>query len=427
MKRILLRSGKDPFEIVSPEVTLESNLIATNSGNLVFMEAAYKILSAPGVEVVADHLAVSPREAARINAEYDAYVVPLANAFRLSFEPTLIRLTQVIERLRIPVVILGVGAQGTLGYDTRRLKPMEKSVRAFASAVLDRAPSIGVRGDLTQDYLRGLGFRDVEVIGCPSMFLWGENLRVEKRVPRLDHQARISLNVSPYVKAMGDVVMANVERYPNLTYVAQDFATLQLLVWGESAKAAATQSMVPVHESHPLFAQRRARFYVDPWPWIRDLREVDFSFGTRIHGNIAALLAGTPAYVFAHDSRTLELARYFGIPHRAMRDVPADVDPAELYAEADFKVLNDGHPARLATFLDYLSRNGLDNIFAHEGASEAFDRRLSAAAFPPAVGLDAPSYTGRPRARVRRRRFLVREALRASGRRLRGAALRMRR
>ena len=232
------------------------------------------------------------------------------------------------------------------------------------------------------------------------------------------------LNVSPYVKAMGNVVMANVERYPNLTYVAQDIATLQMLVWGESAKAAATQSMVPVHWSHPLFAERRTRLYLDPWPWIRYLREADFSFGTRIHGNIAALLAGTPAYVFAHDSRTFELARYFGIPHRAMRDAPADVDPAELYAEADFTALNAGHQARLATFLDYLSRNGLDNIFAHDGASEAFDLRMSATAFPQAVGIEAPSWAGSLGARASRRRYLAREALRANGRQLRSAILR---
>jgi len=424
MKRILLRSGKDPFEIASPETTLESNLIADNSGNLVFMEAAHKILSAPGVEVVADRRVVSSRAAARINAEFDAYVIPLANAFRPSFEDVLIRLTTLIERLRIPVVVLGVGAQATIDYDTRRLKPIERSVRAFTSAVLDRSPSIGVRGELTQAYLESLGYRDVEVIGCPSMFLWGADLRVEKRLPRLERDARVSLNVSPYVRAMGNVVMANVERYPNLTYIPQDIATLQMLVWGESARAAATQAMVPVHESHPLFAERRARFYIDPWPWIRDLRQADFSFGTRIHGNIAALLAGTPAFVFAHDSRTLELARYFGIPHRAMRDVPPDVDPAVLYAEADFGALNEGHAARFATFLDYLSRNRLDHVFAHDGASEAFDRRVAATAFPPPVGAEARPGAGSLRDRARRQRFMTREAVRADLRRLRNSILR---
>jgi len=66
----------------------------------------------------------------------------------------LIRLTALVERLRIPVVVLGVGAQGTFDYDTRRLKSIESSVRAFTSAVLARSPSIGVRGELTQDYLR---------------------------------------------------------------------------------------------------------------------------------------------------------------------------------------------------------------------------------------------------------------------------------
>ena len=76
-----------------------------------------------------------------------------------------------------------------------------------------------------------------------------------------------------------------------------------------------------MHRSHPFFAERRTRLYADPWPWLADLAAFDFSFGTRIHGNIAALLAGTPAYVLAHDSRTLELARYFEIPHTAMPDV----------------------------------------------------------------------------------------------------------
>ncbi|NDZ70642.1 polysaccharide pyruvyl transferase family protein, partial [Streptomyces sp. SID10362] len=66
----------------------------------------------------------------------------------------------------------------------------------------------------------------------------------------------------------------------------------------------------------------KVRLYIDPATWISELRPFDFSFGSRIHGNIAALLAGVPSTVLCGDSRTLELCRYFGIPHRKITEVP---------------------------------------------------------------------------------------------------------
>jgi len=420
-KRILLRSPKDPFQVASPRTVLDKNLIGTNAGNLVFLQAAWMILDAPGVELTPDRLRVSAGLADEINERYDAYVIPLANAFRPSFEPILIRMTRLIERLRIPVVILGVGAQATLAYETERLRAMEPSVRAFVGAVLDRAPSIGVRGELTLDYLTGLGFRDVEVVGCPSMFLWGRDLRVEKRVERLEADAKIALNVSPYVKAMGPIVRSTVARYPNLAYIPQDLPTLQLLLWGESEQAAATVSDIPTHSSHPLFQENRVRFYVEPWPWIADLRTFDFSFGTRIHGNIASLLAGTPAYVFAHDSRTLELVRYFNIPHRPMVDVPPDVDPADLYEEADYGPLVAGHAARFEVFTAFLERHGLAHVFVPPGdGGRAFDERVARTSYPPAIDVASTvAHPGSPAARLRRLRYRLAETARSP--RIRGA------
>ena len=101
---------------------------------------------------------------------------------------------------------------------TERLGPIEGSVRAFVGAVLDRSPSIGVRGELTYDYLRGLGFRDVEVIGCPSMFFHGDRMAIEKRTPTLDTDAALAINVTPYVKRMAKIVTSHHARYPNLRY-----------------------------------------------------------------------------------------------------------------------------------------------------------------------------------------------------------------
>jgi hypothetical protein len=412
MRHILLRSPKDPFEVVSPEETLDRNLIGSNSGNLIFLEASYKILATRGTTVTPDRFRARPGQAAEINERYDAYVIPLANAFRPSFEPHLIRLTRVIERLTIPVVILGVGAQSTVRYDHGRLSRIDTSVKSFVSAVLDHAPSIGVRGEFTHDYLRALGFRDVEVIGCPSMFLNGDRMRIEKRIPELLPDSRLAMNVSPYVKAMGDIVMSHVAKYPNLTYVAQDIASLELMLWGEPPKQVDQGSKLPVHRSHPLFSGDKARFFVDPWPWLEHLATYDFSFGTRIHGNIAALVAGIPAYVLAHDSRTLELARYFGIPHRPMTAVSPTLDAAELYAEADYGELNRGHAARFATFTGYLERHGLGHVFAEGEDPAAFDERIAAIEFPPAVRVRHETRLSGVTQRVRRverrtRRYLT--------------------
>ena len=165
MGEILLRAVKDAFEVVPPESVLLRNAIAGNSGNLIFSVASQRLLETAATRVIADRFVIQPRDADRINERYDAYVLPLANAFRVGYEPMLLRLTALIRRLRIPVVVLGVGHQATVDNDTSRLAPIEDAIRGFVSAVLDHGPSIGVRGELTADYLTGLGFRDVEVIG----------------------------------------------------------------------------------------------------------------------------------------------------------------------------------------------------------------------------------------------------------------------
>lgn len=386
MKRLLVRSPKDPFEVVSPRSAYHRNLIGDNAGNLVFLQATHRILRTRDQVCDPGGFSVDPPLAPIVNERYDAYVMPLANAFRAQYEPKLKRMIRFLERLTIPVVILGVGAQSDPTLSFERIKPMEASIRRFMTAALDRGPSVGVRGEMTAEYLWSLGFRDVEVIGCPSMFLHGDRISVEKRSGALDRDARISVNISPYVTAMGPISVRHVERYPNLAYIAQDHDTLGALLRGGGwPSTLPADDPTPLHAAHPLFRERRARFYVEPWPWMDDLSRMDFSFGTRIHGNIAAILAGTPAYVFAHDSRTLELARYFDIPHRPMADVPADVDAADLYAEADYEPMMRNHPKRFEVFSDYLAKHGLRHVWLDGEDPNAFPERVRQTRYPPAV------------------------------------------
>ncbi|MFC8512316.1 polysaccharide pyruvyl transferase family protein [Streptomyces sp. NPDC057257] len=387
-KRILLRSGKTPYDVFPVEEALHQDVIATNSGNLIFSDAAHKILETPGTEVVSNGMRTDLSAAGRINEEYDAFVIPLANAFRPSFESGLKRLTRLIGKLRIPVVVLGVGAQTGLNYDPARLKPMEQTVREFVSAVLDRSASIGVRGEFTEKYLRDLGFRDVETIGCPSLFMYGKELPVQKRTAAFTAESRIAINGSHSAvrgQGLGELITRTHARYPHLTFIGQNLSDARQLHWRDLSHPNAAVTAIPTHPDHPMYREDKVRVYVDPVTWIDDLRGYDFSFGSRIHGNIAALLAGTPATVLCGDSRTLELCRYFDIPHRRIDTLPADLDPATLYEEADFTALTGGHVERFERFEGFLDRNGLRNTFTHGDGGAAFEARMSALTFPPGI------------------------------------------
>ncbi|MXM61979.1 polysaccharide pyruvyl transferase family protein [Streptomyces sp. HUCO-GS316] len=388
MKRILLRSGKSPYDVIPVEEALHRDVIATNSGNLIFSDAAHKILETPDAEVVSNRMRIDPAQAGRINEEYDAFVVPLANAFRLSFEPALQKLTRLITKLKIPVVVLGVGAQSSLDYDPDKLRSMETSVRAFVSAVLDRSATIGVRGEFTEKYLKDMGFRDVEVIGCPSMFMHGKELGVHKRVPGLTTDSRIAINGSHSAvrsQGMDQVIRRTHERYPNLCYIGQNLSDARQLHWRDLSHPNGRITAMPTHPDHPMYAEDKVRLYIDPITWINDLREVDFSFGSRIHGNIAALLAGTPATVLTADSRTLELCRYFDIPHQRIDRIAEDLDPARLYEQADFTKLVGGHQERFERFTAFLDKNGLKNTFTHGDGGVAFEQRMRKLTFPPGI------------------------------------------
>ncbi|WP_019871502.1 polysaccharide pyruvyl transferase family protein [Salinispora oceanensis] len=384
-QRILMRARKGPLAVHSPEETFERDLIGLNSGNLVFSHAAHKLLQTSTVQITPTGFTVDLREADRINDEFDVFVVPLANAFRRSYAPRVEVMTRLIERLKIPVVVLGVGAQTNIHGDREYLRPLDDVVKRFVGAVLDRSHTIGVRGEITADYLKALGFSAVDVIGCPSMFLHGNDLQVEKGKPALEPDDRVAMTISPYVTSMASVVTHHHRHYPNLRYIPQDLKTLGLLLYGDAPSDRDKTSPIPIYTSHPLFVEDKVRMFVDPWTWMDYLSGFDFNFGTRIHGTITSLLAGTPGYLFAHDSRTLELARYFDIPHRIMQDVPADVDAADLYQEADYTAFNKGHTARFETMLSFLTKHDLGHSFADADSATRFDDKVRATTFPPAV------------------------------------------
>lgn len=384
MTRILMRGGKSPFEYISYEDTLAKNKLGTNSGNLIFAESVWRSLSTKDTTLKMNGYSANPKQAAEINDNYDLLVLPFANAFRTSFMAHLRNFTALIEKLNIPVVVTGVGAQAGLDATPEAIAEMGADVKDFCKAVLKRSASIGVRGEYTYEFIRSLGFSDneVDIIGCPSMFYYGPTLPEIKKRKKLLKSHRVSMNVSPYVPGISKIFERNYKYYDSLMYVPQNNESLDQILW-DGKFLPKFGKVFPKTTDHPMFEEDRLRMFIDTKTWLDHLREYDFVFGTRIHGNVMGILAGTPSFVMAHDSRTLELARYFEIPHKPMTDISTNVIAHQLYAEADYGPMQKNHKARFDTWIKFLEKNSLRHIYQDgEDGGAAFAADLAAATFP---------------------------------------------
>lgn len=392
MKRILLRSGKSPFDVVSAGRTLEENIIGGNNGNLLFASAAHKLLSVTGAEVVSTENKIDPASTARINAEFDGFVLPLANAFRPDFEAELLRITKFIEKLKIPVMMLSGGAQSGADGGFAGLRRMETTIKRFARAVLDKSPAVTVRGARTATYLDSIGIRDVEIIGCPSLTFHGPDFLVSNPA-RITARSKVAYNVETSKDFLAETVAFNQDKYRNFTYLPQDRRTLEMMLWGGEAYAETRDPRLPLRTAHRQFQEGLARYFVDPKPWMDFLGGYDLSFGPRIHGNIAAILGGTPAVVTAHDSRTLELAEYHSLPFITAPEFSGPMDAKDIATRADFTDFNAGQSERFERVRRHFEACGFETIFdvEHSDALQSYNERLSGTEFPLPVRFDWPS------------------------------------
>lgn len=389
MLRVLVRSGKGPFTMVGPEATLTQDVFNSNVGNYLFAHSVFRALMVPGADLVSNATlsetrAATAKAAGRVNEEFDAFVIPLANAFRPDFAARLDNLASLVEQLKIPVVVIGVGAQAPLDLDTDPLTEIAPVVKRFTRAVLDRSATIGVRGEFTARYLHGLGFPEsaTEVIGCPSLFLHGPGFRLDAPASPLPDHARIALSLTEGVPGLGELVLELARRYENLVYLGQDKEDLRLALWGEEPDRP-TDPGIPLRRDHPLFLMDRVRFPLETWSWLRHLSGYDYAVGTRLHGNVAALLAGIPATLLAHDSRTWELAKYHELPHASAEAIHSGLSLESLHADYDPQPFNAAYPDRFARFVQFLDDNKLPHVYGEGGDQGAAFEGLAA-------GLDLP-------------------------------------
>lgn len=370
LKKILMRSAM-PFgeEKIVPEVLIQ-NLVGDNTGNLLFQNSVARLILTEDTEIttIKTITEYSDEEVDYFNSEYDMFIIPLANAFRLSFLKELKRITHLIERLKMPCIVIGVGIQRNLDA-TKWHYSFDEDAKAFTRAVLEKSAIMGIRGEITAQYMKGLGFEEdkhFSVIGCPSLYTYGDSLPVPK-MTNLTPKSNVTVNFKAMLERnVYRFLRSQAEQFDKFTFVTQAVPEIGAMYIGNPYTQSDIEKGIP--EDYPIYfkselmVQDKMVGVLDDYTWVEYLKQSDFNFGSRIHGNIASILAGTPCYIFASDQRVQELAEYHNIPYMPQDKITESTNIFDLYEKTDYSCLMRGHKDRVSKYIDFLDQNKVEHL-----------------------------------------------------------------
>ncbi|MCM1056642.1 MAG: polysaccharide pyruvyl transferase family protein [Firmicutes bacterium] len=225
---------------------------------------------------------------------------------------------------------------------------LNSSVQRTLSAIQERAV-IGVRGEYTAEILSRHGIKNIEIIGCPSLYYAGTtSFKIEKKVDKIN---RVSVNFRTFYGLLSR------EEKHFLTYCANRGYDFVEQTQYEFTPDNAVDRNYYNYVSKWINSKKKIYFDVDEWK--KYLTAFQFSMGFRFHGNVVALWDRIPALFFAIDSRTEEMLRYFELPFIRPCDFD-DTKPIEYYYElADYKAFNKGYEQKYLKYREFLTKNNI--------------------------------------------------------------------
>lgn len=362
-----MRAGMSPLDNFSADEIIFRNLLGTNVGNLIYAYGLFRTLTKEDVSVVPTYYKLET-DADKVNEEYDAFVIPLADAFRADFMPEIRKMTTLVKKLKIPCVVTGVGLRASFEPSSELKFSFDDDVRNFIKAILEKSAMVGVRGEITADYLTQLGFRegtDHKAIGCPSMYTYGRELKLKEL--NLTTESRISINSSVLSQIpVFDFLNRTADSIKDHYFLPQKLEELKLIYLGSEYKHKQKCDMYPHRITDKIYSEDRVKYFLRATEWIDFLRTVDLSIGGRLHGNITALISGTPSVIIPHDARMRELTDFHALPHIWANEVNEKTDVFDLVSKIDFQKVQKKHKENFDNFVSFLNINELDNIYKED-------------------------------------------------------------
>ena len=278
------------------------------------------------------------------------------------------------------MISFAVGAQAA---KTGRLRLPDKAIRVWKQFA-DHAATIGVRGGFSAEVLNEIGIKNVEVIGCPSLFRRNDPLlRIAARP--FEHIRRLAFSLR---REVSSGYADDQRRYLSvqktvIKRLAQNF-DLTLTTHGEPAEKAFFYKDADLMEKYRNLLVREGWFdpkddglmaiYTDRLFYhdrVEDfdafIRDQDLALGFRVHCNLPALANGVPALFVGYNFRSQELAETFRVPCLTLDDLDERA-LGEIYAPSLWDAFNRYYPSAYRQMAGFLDRNGMAHrMWPHEG------------------------------------------------------------
>lgn len=368
--RAFLCGARPGFDVEGTEKEKRLALTGNNTGNQLIGYGLARVLDC---EVRWERTS----DASYIRENYDVILIAASNFVARGHDFTY--LADLVEQADLPVAMVGLGAQSNSFSAEIELVP---GTLRFLKAVSERTHSIGVRGAFTAEILARLGIANVRIVGCPSYYMSGA-LELPPYPSELPGRPRLVAGASRDVirhafdpEAMRHVVAEIMKSLVDFDGVfvcqteTEEIAVAEHLPGADRAKML-LNAMFGASAGQDRFLrwlEDGVRVYWDVEQWIADMKEADFAFGTRFHGVMAALQAGVPGHVLAHDTRTTEMCEFLGIAYTRITDIE-QLDIRKLYEATDMEAMRRRYKELAPGYDEFLRNNGLPTLFSRAASS----------------------------------------------------------
>lgn len=363
--RILLW-GALPSIPKDEEISLSLKRSGGNFGNMLIGNGIVSVLT--GYDFMTRSQFNSPEE---VNEKCCHIVIPAANFLWKDFDFGF--MADFIEKTSIPITIVGLGAQTK---DRAMVSKIHPNTLRLVKIISERTKSIGVRGHYTAEVLAANGILNVSVLGCPSLFTKGmQEINIKKTDP--DTGLNLAVNFSRRVcgHSFNSDSLKNIENKllklaikTGATFIAQDeVEELSLCINNDDAGADQITKYFNQTTSPDVlsFFMNNTKYFCNVNEWSDCISNCWGSIGSRLHGNIIALINGIPALSIVHDSRTLEVCALFGIPYLHVGDEGCSTltenDLLDRLISSDFDLFKKNYRQIFKRYKTFLSEQGLSH------------------------------------------------------------------